>query len=225
MLPRKTLAYVNVPSVVDLVEAFKETNVGRMIVDPEIRPFAQGLLDAANSALLEVNERTGLSLDELARIPQGEITLALLPVDEDGPNTVAFVAMVDCGESIESARKFRENIQKMLERAGSPRQDQVVDGFTISIFQMQGDGRSPLVSMERDNTLVFCSNVSAAKQLLGRWSGEVDDCLAQNRKFSSIIDRSRGTRDEPPQILFYADPIAIVTQTTKNNAAARIGLS
>ena len=79
LLPKNTVAYVHVASVPDLVAAFQQTNIGRLIADPEIKPFLGKLYEAANKALGRVKDATGLSLDEILHIPQGELTFALVP--------------------------------------------------------------------------------------------------------------------------------------------------
>lgn len=225
LLPRKTLAYVHVPSVPDLVAAFQQTNTGRMVADPQIQPFVQGLFDAANNALSIVKERTGLSLAEIAAIPQGEITLAVVPLDDiQGADPVGFIGMVDCGDNIDAARKFADTIHEALKKSGFTGREENVDGITIAIYQRGQADNSPFVSLERDNTMVVCSNAEAAKQLLARWSEGHKDSLAQNRKFTTVMDRCRGNRNEAPHVTFYADPIAIVQQVTRDNVAAQIGL-
>ncbi|HEY2826672.1 MAG TPA: hypothetical protein VGJ04_03650 [Pirellulales bacterium] len=225
LLPRRTLAYLHVPNVHDLVDAFQQTNFGRMINDPQIQPFVSGLFEAANNALVQVREATGLSLEELAKIPSGEITLALLPTSGENSDAIGFVGMADCGDNIDAARSFRENLQKALLIKGGKTREETIEGIAIAIYERRDGDRSPLVSLERDNTLVFCSNLEVAKQLLLRWTDGAEDCLAQNRKFSTIMNRCRGTKDEPPQITFFVDPILIFTELAKNNPAAQLGLA
>ena len=60
LLPKNTVAYVHVASVPDLVAAFQQTNIGRMIADPEIKPFLGKLYEAGNKALGRVKDATGL---------------------------------------------------------------------------------------------------------------------------------------------------------------------
>jgi hypothetical protein len=228
LLPKNTLAYVHVASVPELVEAFKQTNLGRMIADPQVQPFVTKLYEAANNALTQVKESTGLSLDEIAHIPQGELTLAMLPTAKpvaEGPSKpFGFVALVDCGNSIESARKFTDTIHAALEHNGYVGRQESVDGFVISIYEHGGDSPS-LVSVERDNTLVFCSNLDVAKQLLSRWTTNNEDCLAENPKFAEVVNHCRGTKGEEPHFTFFADPIAIFSEIGKTDAAAQLALA
>ncbi|HEY2826422.1 MAG TPA: hypothetical protein VGJ04_02390 [Pirellulales bacterium] len=236
LLPKDTLAYIHVASVPDLVAAFQQTNLGRLFADPQVQPFVTKLYDAANKALFKVKEATGLSLDEIAHIPQGEITFALLPranpqtnqsgaghLDLDSP--IAFIAMVDCGNSIESARKFVDTIHAAMIKDGFTGREETVDGVIISIYQRGGGDPSPLVSLERDNTIVVCSTADIARQLLARWTTTNQDCLAENPRFASIMNRCRGPKDEEPHLTFFADPIGFVTVISQNNPAVKLGMA
>jgi hypothetical protein len=224
LLPRKTLAFIQIPSVPLLVSSFQMTNLGRMVDDPQIQPFMTGMFQAADNALTKVKDITGLSLAEIAAIPQGEITLALVPLDDPNSDAIGFVGLVDCGDNIESAHKFADTVHHTLETDGFSSRDETVEGFAISIYEKAGS-KSPFVMLERENTMVVCSNVESAKQILKNWTEGHPDSLSKNRKFTNIMDRCRGTKDEEPQIKFYADPIAIAYQVTRDNMAARIGLA
>jgi hypothetical protein len=229
LLPKNTLAYVHVASVPNLVTAFQQTNIGRLIADPQVQPFVAKLYDAANKALTQVKEATGLSLDEIAHIPQGEITFAVLPTAKpaaDGPsNPLGFVALVDCGTSIDSAQKFIDTVHAAMAKNGFTGREETVDGITISIYQQGSGDPSPLVSLERDNTIVVCSSVDAAKQLLARWSTTSEDCLAENTQFAAVMNHCRGTKDEEPHVTFFADPIGIASEIAKTNPALQLGMA
>ncbi len=231
LLPKNTLAFVHVASVPTLVEGFKQTNIGRLIADPQVQPFVSKLYDAASKALIKVKEATGLSLEEIAQIPQGEITFAILPrinpPNSDASDTaLSFVAMVDCGTSIESARKFIDTIHTAMRTNGYVGREDNVDGIVISIYQRGGGDPSPFVSLERDNTILVCSNVDAARQLLARWTvNGNEDCLAENAQFAAIMNRCQGTKGETPDITFFADPIGIVTEIAKSNPALKLGMA
>ncbi len=80
--------------------------------------------------------------------------------------------------------------------------------------------------MERDNTILVCSNVDAARQLLSRWTvNSNEDCLAENAQFAAIMNRCQGTKGEAPDILFFADPIGIITEMAKSNPAIKLGMA
>jgi hypothetical protein len=230
LLPKNTLAYVHVASVPDLVDGFKQTNIGRLFADPQVQPFVTKLYDAANKALVRVKETTGLSLDEIARIPQGEITFAIVPKPnppngEFADTTISFVAMVDCGTSIESARKFVDTIHTAMRAQGFMGREEDIDGITIAVYEKGNKDPSPFVSLERDNAIMVCSSVDTAKLLLARWTTTNEDCLAENPQFAAIMNRCRGTKDEEPQITFYADPVGFATEMAKTNPALKLAMA
>jgi len=68
LLPKSTLLFAHVSSVPDTIAAFNETNLGRMFHDPQIRPFMNGVLDTANKMLSQVKDRTGMSIEDLAKL-------------------------------------------------------------------------------------------------------------------------------------------------------------
>jgi len=85
-----------------------------------------------------------------------------------------------------------------------------------------------VVHFEKESTIGITSNIEAAKQVLTRWNSnaEEDDLtLTKNRKFTTIMNRSRGTKDERPQFSWFVDPIELVKVVTRDNSAAQIGLA
>jgi hypothetical protein len=227
MLPRDTLLYAHVSSVPDLIAAFNETNFGRMINDPQIKPFMQGALETANNMLTQVKERTGMSIEELAKLPQGEISFALLPRDPNGTKTegLDMAIIVDCGDSIIAARKVSDKVRGGFEDAGYRVRQEAIDGFAVSLYEY-GNGNSPaFVLFERDNTMAVCSGMDVAKFLLARWTNGGDDCLAENGDFVAAMDRCRGVKDETPQVTFFADPISMARELSRGNPGAQIALA
>ncbi len=224
LLPKNTLVYANVASVPELVDSFQQTNLGRMFADPQIRPFVSGLIDAANNTLTQIKERTGLSIQELARLPQGEITFAMLPRDPTAPNPngLDMVFLMDCGDSIVAARKLADKIRAAFEDAGYRFHEETVGGVTVSVYEYGNGDSSPWVLFERDNTMAVCANLAVVKQIVDRWTQGGDDCLAENPQFGAVMNRCRGTKDEEPQITAFVDPIGIFKATTAGNPAAQI---
>ncbi len=226
LLPKTTLVYVSVASVPQLVDSFQQTNLGRMFADPQIRPFVAGMIDAANNTISQIKERTGLSIQELAKLPQGEITFALLPrnLNAPDPNGLDIVALADCGDSIIAARKLADKIRGAFEDAGYTVRADTIGGVPVSLFDY-GNANTSWVLFERDNTMVVCANTELAKQIIERWTQGSDDCLAENSKFTAVMDRCRGTKGEEPQITAYVDPIGIVKATSVGNPGAQIMLA
>src|SRR5262249_7839696 len=134
LLPKDTYFYLQVANVPELVSTFQQTNMGRMIADPQIKPFVEKLYNAASSAMEQLKERSGFSFEELANIPKGEITFAVMPVQGQ---QVAMVFIVDCGDAA-TTKKLIDTMGRMLEDAGQAPQEEVADGVTLYVGRGNG---------------------------------------------------------------------------------------
>ncbi len=230
LLPGNTLLFAHVASAPQLVEAFKQTNFGRMALDPDIEPIIEHLYDAANEELAQFREQSGLSLDEILRIPQGEITGALIPTEaaDPVPASVAGIVLVDCGDSIGSGTKLIDALGKLLESDAAPAQEQSLGEVKIRIFQNPTRRQRQIGMFVNDNTLVIVTGLQVTKvaqQLLDHWTTGQDDCVANNSQYIAIMDHSRGTKSEPPQATFYCDPVSLVWSLNRRNPAAQTVLT
>lgn len=224
LLPDSTVAFVHVADAEELVEKFKETSVGRIGRDEQIRPLVGQLYGSANEAFLEVQDQVGLSLDELLSLPQGEMFFAAVAPER---GELGFVILVDVGKQMPSARKLLERGEEFAIREGSFRRTEEVGETTLTIFE-EGDENVAAYFEKDDCIVVAINNLDVARQLIARWDGKGEEdakSLSENRKFTTITNKSKGTRDEVPQITFFVDPIEIAKVAGRNNFGVRAGLA
>lgn len=216
MLPKRTLAYVRVADVADLVERFKQTSIGRMVQDPQLRPLVGQLYEKAKEALATVEQETGLTLDDLLAIPRGEVALALVETDSNEPG---FLLVVDVGTDPTAVNKLLARGAEEAKKQGLAVKEESVDDAQVVIY---GDDKG--VQFIKGDTLVASNNVSAARALLASWSGQ-EDCLAENPQFATIMNSCRAPRDETPQLTWYVDPLGIARQFSQGSLAAQASLA
>jgi len=224
LLPDSTVAFVHVTDTEELVKKFKETSVGRIGQDEQIRPLVGQLYGSANEAFLEVQDQVGLSLDELLSLPQGELFFAAVAPER---GELGFVILVDVGKQMPAARKLLERGEELAIREGSFRRTEEVGETTLTIFE-EGDENVAAYFEKDDCIVVAINNLDVARQLIARWDGKGEEdakSLSENRKFTTITNKSKGTRDEVPQITFFVDPIEIAKVAGRNNFGVRAGLA
>jgi len=88
LLPDQTMVYVQARSMPDLIEAFRETSMGRITNDEKIKPLVAHLYGSILDAYTQVEERIGLGLAELLSLPQGELCIALVVQEQGNPEVV-----------------------------------------------------------------------------------------------------------------------------------------
>jgi hypothetical protein len=218
LLPKDTYFYLQVANVPELQKAFKETNFGRMIADPEIKPFLEKLYASASQFLDQFEERTGYSIEEIGSIPKGEIAVAAMPMEG---NNFGVVVILDCGDAA-TTKKLTDKLYQLSEDATGAPQEEKVDGVTLYINPAAGPVRP--VFFEHDSAVVITSGIDTAKQLLKRWNEGSEDSLADNSRFKAIMNRCRGTKDEAPQISLFVDPMEFLGEASKQNPTLQFGM-
>ncbi|MEX0824886.1 MAG: hypothetical protein WD119_01905 [Pirellulaceae bacterium] len=80
LFPDDTLAYARIDDAKEFKERMGDSSIGRMLNDPELRPFVSDVYGVATELFDQISDRVGLSLDELLKIPQGEVAIAVIPL-------------------------------------------------------------------------------------------------------------------------------------------------
>ncbi len=222
LLPDQTVAYVRIASVPDLIDRFRDTAMGRITADEKVKPLVSQLYASAVEAFARIEDRVGLPLDELLRIPQGEVCLAVVAPERGRPQVIA---IVEVGDQPAAAEKLLQRIDDELVRGGAGRTVEKVGDVQIDVYQFP-DRRNQAVFLQRDQTIVVSSDVELVKQMLQVWNGGEDlKTLADNRKFTAIMNRCSGSRDERPQITWFADPIEFAKRVSRGNFGAQAALA
>src|SRR4029078_7602306 len=82
LLPHSTLAVVRIADMPTLVERVKATALGRVGQAPQMKPLIADLYRSAQDAFEQVEDRVGLPLDQLLKIPQGEVCVAFVATED-----------------------------------------------------------------------------------------------------------------------------------------------
>ena len=238
LLPKETLAYMRIRDTQKLVASFEETALGQISQEDKIRPLIADLYGSAAEAFTQVEEDVGASLDEILKVPQGEIVVALV-APRTGPPVL--VVLIEVGDQLPAAEKLLESGEKALAREGLTRSTEA-HGETELIIHTPPDDRDPLVHFIKEKTIVVTTNAEVSKLLLDVWDGKMSEPaeaaregavdkppafepLIKNEQYVAIMRRCRGTKEDPAQMTFFVDPIAIYRVSSRGNPGAQVGLA
>jgi hypothetical protein len=239
LLPSDTLAFLRISNSRELVDRFNETAMGRMVQQEQVAPLVQQLYGTVNEAFAEAEEELGVSLTELLRIPQGEVVLALVSPRQGPP---ALVMLVDVGDSRPVVDKLIERGELEMANDGWTRSTETIAGQEMVVHRRQREGKEEIGYFFKDDTLLAASNLEVTEQLLRRWEGEPEpaepadsgrgsaedgssDVLADNTRFTAIMNRCRGSKDERPQLTWFVDPIELARVSVRGNFTAQASLA
>ncbi len=161
ILPKDTVAFVHVPNARELADKYNNTNFGRMLQDPQLKPLIDEVYGALGELVAQVKEQVGLTLPEMVALNQGELTFAVVAPPEA---PLALVAWIDAGENLYNARTLVEKGIAAIERQGAAKREETVGDVKMTVFDNVGPrGRRSLVLFEKDTTVVAATDINVAK--------------------------------------------------------------
>jgi hypothetical protein len=202
LLPEQTLGLIRVTDTPLLIERFRETAIGRIGQDEEVKPLVSQLYATAQEFWGEIEDRVGLPLDQLLKIPQGEIAVAFVAPPEQRP---AVVVILDAKDHMPQAKKLLERGEALLIENGGTKVMEQIEGNEVAVYT--GRGGNEVFLIERDGSLVIVSTRDVTKSVLAAWDGKAEKTLADSDKYNSIMSRCAGAVDDPPQVTWFIDPI------------------
>ena len=215
LLPEKTLAYLRVTDTPLLVERFRETALGRMVRDEQVRPLVQQLYGSVQNAWKNIEDRVGLPLDELLKIPQGEICVAFVAPPEKAPG---LVVLLDVKTQLPAFQKLLAKGEDFLSEQGGTKETEKIAGLEVTKYS--GPDGNSVYLVDHEGTVVLASSKDVMEHTLKAWTGNVESTLADNGSFNSIMNRCAGSVDDPPQVTYFVDPIELVRTVSRGSVAA-----
>lgn len=222
LLPKNTVVYLSAADSHELVERFRQTAMGQMAQDPQLKPVLDSLYGAAVKSLATVESRLGVSVSDLLSIPQGEFSLAVVAPEKGQP---ALVVLLDTGEQNPTVDKLLELGDTQLVQTGAAKQEETVEGTPVTIYQFPGPANRQLLRFRKDGTLVIGSNIEVVKSVLSAWNSGQAETLRDNTRFAAVMSHARPAGAESPQFTWFVDPIGLARGAGQNNPAMQIGLA
>ncbi|NBW96790.1 MAG: hypothetical protein EBR28_08680 [Planctomycetia bacterium] len=111
IFPATTRAWLSVADPQAFQESFDRTQYGLLLKDPVMKPFVDGFRAQLRSAGRQRLGRLGLSLEDLEKVPGGEIALAAI---EPTPGVLAAILLVDTTGHEAETQALLEQVEKRL---------------------------------------------------------------------------------------------------------------
>ena len=118
LLPAATKGYVSIPQVQALADSFRQTQLGRLLDDPLMKPFGDDIRRQIKQKWSQSHSKLGLSLEDLEGIATGELSLAVVAIPR---GRAALAVLVDVSGKEDEARatlaKVEAELKKQIGRA------------------------------------------------------------------------------------------------------------
>jgi hypothetical protein len=217
LLPATTKGVVLITDVDVLAKHWDATELGKLMADPVMEPFAKDLRRQFQDRLSRLRERLGVKLDDLRGVPSGEMDIALI---QPGPDKAAVALLADVTGHLDKARELLVKVSNNLKAKGAKETVENFGGVPLIIYDLPETADYPANRIayffdERAGLLGAADDIDEAKRILTRKAGQATPggTLRDIVPFQKVMsrcqqhDRRVSPRIQQPQIRWYLDPM------------------
>jgi hypothetical protein len=167
LFPEDSLVFVRAANAHELGEKFQQTSMGRMLNDPQMKPFVESLYGKAGDLFAQHAEgKLGISWDDLKKMPKGEVAFGVVAREHRPP---ALALLVDQGDEVSVADKLVDRALDAAEKAGGEFSTEKIGDVTITVVRDPNHRGRMFGVFERDNTIVVATDPNVLKNVLWHW--------------------------------------------------------
>jgi hypothetical protein len=208
LLPANTKGYLSIESLDQLSIAWNQTQLGQLCEDPVMKPFAEDMKRQLHEHWSKSHQHLGITWTDLAEVPSGEITLALVQLS---PKEAATVMLVDTTGKDAEVQKLIERITSKLTALKATKSTRQAYGQTLTVFDVpRTDGPTLHGAIwHHDGELVIGDNVSVIETIVGRYQNpDAKDTLAHVVAYEQVQKRCQESAGAmTPHIKWFLEPL------------------
>lgn len=216
LLPGTTRALFYITDFEQFRQHWDQTQLGKLLDDPAMDPFVQDMKRQVQSRWFNLQERLGLTLDDLQGVPGGQVSVALSHVAQREASTVM---LIDVRGHLDQARAVIQKATANLIRRGAKQSQSSIAGTTVTVFDVPPPAgsrrtinrRVAYFLRESEELLAATDDLATAQEILTRLGGEATGALGESPTFRTITNRlsQDAGAGYVPQVRWYIEPLAL----------------
>jgi hypothetical protein len=207
LMPRTTVGYISVARPAEFEERWNNTQLGQLLDDPEMEGFVEDLRKQLQDKYRAVDEKLGITWDDLENVPAGELSFSLI---ERPKKQAALAITVDVTDKDQEVDDLLDAVEQRFAGRGGARTRDEEDGTTLEIFTVpaQRNAASQVtVYFVHDNVLVGIDDRVEASAILKRFAGRPNDNLRSVRAYMATMERCRSEAQRlSPEARWFVNP-------------------
>ena len=133
LLPNTTQGFVAISNVTFLREHWNNTQLGHLMADPAMEPFAKDIRRQFEDRWSNVHERLGLTLDDVKGVPGGDVGLAMIA---PAPGKAALAIVIDITGKHDEANAMLKKVSEAQIKRGAKRSELKQESNVIIQFDL-----------------------------------------------------------------------------------------
>ncbi len=210
VFPATTRGWISVANPQVLQESFDRTQYGQLLKDPVMKPFMDSFRAQLRSAGKQRLGKLGLTLEDLEKVPGGEIAMAAI---EPTPGTLASILLVDTTGHDTETKALLDQVDKRLLEQKATKAANAAAGTTV--YQLPPEQNGGSASRPRQvaiytapGTLVVGDSPAVVGQIVATLTQGRKDSLASLPAYQSIVARcGKQVPSSAAPLRWFVDPL------------------
>jgi hypothetical protein len=227
LFPATTKAFVSVESVPTFIEHYLKTEFGQLLEDPDVRPFRDDLERQIREKGWDLQDRLGLSWEDVDGLATGELALGIVP-SANGRATTTL--LVDVSQSKELAEKILAKTAESFQRSNAAHSSQQAGGATLHVFDIPADSQKKRPARQvayflHQGVLGLAESATVAADIANRLTTPNKASLAELPAYQAVQKRASAGNSLPVDLRWYIDPFGFAeigrSRVTRRQQAGR----
>jgi len=223
LLPSATKGYVSVANAGEFKERWLTTQWGQMANDEVMQPFVEDLRKQLQDEYSTVEDKLGITWDDLEGVANGELSLSLI---EMKGRYAALAITMDVTDHPQQADRFLAAVEKRFAERNIRKQAADSGGTALHMYTIphaDNSGPQTTVYFIKDNVLCGVDSKPLADAMLKRFSSDASDNLASVPAYKAVMARcGNEAKDLAPEARWFVEPFGFIfaarTLETKKDA-------
>lgn len=224
LLPENTCLFVSFPNVQTFKDNFQKTQLGKLIEDPVMKPFAEDLGAQIRDRFGATESQLGLKWDDMRGAFAGEVCLArTLPAKDEH----AIVLLADASNRTDAVDKLRTTLVANLEKREAKPSKVTIAGIDVDRFELKKEvwevkPREVFFAVVKDQLLITDHNGLAEDIIAQALSATPGNArLKDARPFSQVMQSvAAESKGLAPDVQWFVDPFKYA-ETLRNARSQR----
>jgi hypothetical protein len=218
LLPATTKGYISTHDVDEVRKQFQETDLGKLVHDPLMKPFIEDFKKQIGAKLEKAGKKLGLKWDDMAGVYGGEVALALVQPNPKDKLSHATVLIVDVTGKDEQVKALLAKVDANQRANRAVKGTVKVGDVTLTSYTQpprpieKGEKAVPPPEVSyyfiANNQLVLTDHLGVAREIVGRLNGAAKDTLQSIEAFTySMQQNEKAANGTPQHVRWFVEPL------------------
>lgn len=216
LLPQTTKGFLSIADVDEMLAKWNETQLGQLMNDPIMKPFADDLRRQIEDKFAKTGIRLGLTWEDLEGVYGGEVCFAMIQPEGDIKQH-AMAMLVDVTDHHQQAQQLLEKVSGNLKGRNAKREVRQIGNHNVVVYTLPKEKgeiethQACYLIVEKQNLLLATDHLGAIRDVIGRLEGQIKKPLSDLVSFVAVKRQlTAAAGNNQPHIHWFVEPFGYI---------------